>query len=92
MPITYSAPYPRIIRELTIDPGSIAAGAVLAINASVPGARTDAIAIVNAQSLETNLVLSTIGVTSANTVTFRIHNPTGAAIDPASQLFKIVVF
>ncbi len=92
MALTYAAPYPRVIREVTVNPASIAAASVGETSVTVPGIKTDMIVAVQADALEANLILGQPRVTAANTVAIRIANPTAAPIDPASQTFKFIGF
>lgn len=74
----------------TLDFPSIAAGAIGSLNITVTGAVAGDSAILSAPAaLEAGLTFSWLVTT--NTVTIRLHNTTGAAIDPISASWKALV-
>ena len=77
--------FPQYDTSVTLDPGSIGAGATLAIGSiAVPGAAANNLCTVGPPTtLNTGLIPICI-VTAADTVELRIFNSTGGAIDPAS--------
>jgi len=81
-----------IVTSVTHDPANILAGAVNEETITVTGAVTGGRVIVSAPSLEANVVLSNEIVSAADTVKFRLFNPTGGAINPASQSFLVTIF
>lgn len=75
-----------------LDFGSIAAGATAELTISVTGATTGAaVALGPPAALEAGLV-ATGYVSAAGTVTVRLHNTTGGAIDPAAATWRATVF
>lgn len=75
----------------TLDFPSIAAGAVATLNITVTGAKTgDYVTVSAPATLEAGLTFCWI-VTATDTVTIRLHNTTGAAIDPASAIWKVLI-
>lgn len=77
--------------SVTVDFGSITNATTGTATATVTGAASGDEVVVNAPSLEANLVLANAHVSAANTVTIRVGNISGAPIDPASQAFIITV-
>ena len=76
----------------TLDFGSIAAGAVAILFITVAGAAAgDAVALGPPTGLTAGLMATGL-VNSADTVTVRLHNTTGSAIDPASATWNATVF
>lgn len=81
----------RITASATIDFASIAAGAIGTATISAPGVQVGDFVTLSAPStLEAGLMFCGL-VTAADTVTIRLHNTTGAAIDPASATWKCTV-
>jgi hypothetical protein len=81
-----------IFTSVTHNPASVGAGLVTEETITVTGAATGDRVLINAPSLEANLVISSAYVSAADTVKFRLYNPTGAPIDPASQAFLVTVW
>ena len=79
-----------VASDVTIDPGSVGAAAGLDVTATVGGLRTGYPVSVWAESLEADLVICNAHCSAANTLKFRLVNPTAAPIDPASQTFRVV--
>jgi hypothetical protein len=76
----------RLVGTRTIDIGSIAAGVVSTFTITVTGAKVDmnqTVEIAAPSGLDAGLVWCG-NVTADDTVTVRVHNTTGGAIDPAS--------
>lgn len=74
-----------------IDFASIAAGAIGTATIAVTGAAAgDFVTLAAPAALEAGLTFCGI-VTAADEVTIRLHNTTGAAIDPASATWKATV-
>lgn len=79
----------RLVGTRTIDLGSIAAGAVSTFTITVTGAKSgenQTVQIAAPAALDAGLVWCG-NVTAADTVTVRVHNTTGAPIDPASAVW-----
>jgi len=83
---------PSYIREVTIDPASIAATTVVDQTFTVSGLRTDMFVVVAMASLEANVTFCNAHVSANNTLKIRFRNRTAGAIDPASQTAKIIAF
>lgn len=79
----------RLVGTRTIDIGSIAAGAVEPFTITVTGAKVgtnQTVEISAPSALDAGLVWCG-HVTADDTVTVRVHNTTGGAIDPASGVW-----
>lgn len=75
----------------TIDFASIAAGAVATADITVTGAAAGYFVTLSAPAtLEAGLTFC--GIANTDKVTIRLHNTTGAAIDPASATWKAYAF
>jgi hypothetical protein len=83
---------PVVSAEVTIDPGSVTNATGLDITATVKGLRKGYPVLVWAVSLEDNLTICNPHCSAANTLKFRLLNPSAAPIDPASQAFMVVQF
>jgi len=81
----------QLRQSVTVDFGSITNATTGTATATVTGAAVGDEVVVNAPSLEADLVLANAHVSAANTVTIRIGNVSAAPIDPASQAFIITV-
>ncbi|MBC7076272.1 MAG: hypothetical protein H5T98_09465 [Syntrophomonadaceae bacterium] len=74
----------------TIDFASIAAGAVATADIAITGAAAgDFVTLSAPAALEAGLTFC--GIANTDKVTIRLHNTTGAAIDPASATWKALV-
>ena len=74
---------------VSIDPASINATTRGATTFTLTGAATTDIIIVNPPAtLNDDLIFAGAAVTSADTVTIYLYNPTGAGIDQASATFS----
>lgn len=75
----------------TLDFPSIAAGATSELTITVTGAATgEAVSIGPPSTLNAGLQVTGY-VSAANTVTVRVYNSTGSAVDPASATWKAIV-
>jgi len=75
----------------TLDFGSISAGATAELTITATGAATgDPVSAGPPSNLNAGLMV-TVYVSSTNTVTVRLHNTTGSAIDPASSSWSVTV-
>lgn len=84
----------NLVGRRTLDVGSILAGTVSTFTITVPGCRAafdQAVALAPPPGIESNLLWSGV-VSSDNTVTVRLYNPTGSPIDPASGTWGARVF
>ena len=80
----------RLANSAAIDFGSIAAGAVATADIAITGAAAGDYVILSAPAaLEAGLTFC--GIANTDKVTIRLHNTTGAAIDPASATWKALV-
>jgi hypothetical protein len=89
---------PVVSVEFTYNPASVAAAtaADISLTSSTDSAigqlRTGYPVILWAPSLEAGLTISDARCDSAGTLKFRLANVTAAAVDPASQSFRLVQF
>ncbi|OPG13628.1 hypothetical protein [Microbispora sp. GKU 823] len=82
----------KLTASADLDFASIAAGAVGTASVTVTGAKVgDVVALGAPSGVNASLIWSGY-VSAANTVTIRLYNPTGGAIDPASATWKVAVF
>lgn len=82
----------RLATSATLNPSSVPANNFSTETFTVKGLQTDMCLDVNAPSLETGLVLVNKFVSAADTLKMTFWNTTNAAIDPASQEFRVVAF
>lgn len=91
MPILVGSGMRQIVYAATVDPGSITNGTTLAVNVTVPQSVPGQFFLVQAPSLEDNLILQSIAYCStAGTVVIRIGNISGAPVNPASQTINLI--
>lgn len=81
-----------VFEAFTIDIASIAAVTSPEQTVTINGLQKGYPVIVWAPSLEANLNLGNAYCSAANTLKFRVTNPTAGAIDPASQTMYCVQF
>ena len=74
----------------TIDAAEVGANACLDVTATVKGLQPDYPVTVWAESLTTNIGICNAHASAKDTLKFRLINPTGDAIDPASMTFRVV--
>lgn len=74
----------------TIDAGGVGANACLDVTATVKGLVPDYPVTVWAESLTANVGICNAHCSAKDTLKFRLINPTGVAIDPASMTFRVV--
>lgn len=80
-----------ISNTATLDFASIAAGATAELTITVTGAATgDAVSVGPPSTLNAGLQVTGY-VSATNTVTVRVYNSTGSAVDPASSTWKATV-
>lgn len=71
--------------SVVVNPTSVGAASVLEVTVTITGVAVgDIVALIPPAALEANLLVGAAVVTAADTVKFRIANPTAGAIDPAS--------
>lgn len=80
----------QLVGSATADPGNITSGSVVDTDITVTGATTTMVPQVNAPSLENSLLMSYF-IPAADTLRIRLYNPTGGAINPASQTFYYIL-
>lgn len=73
------------------NPASIAAGAVGTVALTITGADTGDIVFITSRAIATGLVVMEATVTSANTVTVGLFNPTASAVDDAASDFDYML-
>jgi hypothetical protein len=80
-----------ILGSASLDFGSIATTATAELTITVLGAAAgDVVAVGPPSDLDAGL-LATAYVSAANTVTVRLYNSTGGAIDPADSVWNVAV-
>lgn len=75
----------------TVDLGSVAANTTETETATVPGVKTGDIVLAEKPTLEAGLLVGTCWVSAADTVSIQVGNPTGSAIDAASETWRFTV-
>lgn len=92
--VTVGKEWPKIDRDLTVvrstvvDPASIAAGATGETDVTVTGAAVGMGVVAQPPALTAGLVIALVRVKATDTVTIRLYNPTGGAIDEPSGTWK----
>jgi hypothetical protein len=84
----------RLVGSATVDVASISAGAIATFTITVKGAKADeehAVALAPPSAIEAGLMWSGF-VSADDTVTVRLHNTTGGAVNPASATWGCRVF
>lgn len=90
-PSTTVGQRPVRAKTVTLDFPSVPAGGVQALPVAVPGAKVgELVGVAGPAGLNAALVVGA-AVTAANTVTVKVANPTGAAVDPASGTWTVGV-
>ena len=83
--------YHWITATATLDFGSITSGTTAELTMTVTGATTgQAVVLGPPAGFDTDLICSGF-VSAANTVTIRVHNSRGSAVDPASATWRATV-
>jgi hypothetical protein len=88
--IEVGASLPQIAQDLTVNLSSIAGNSVSQETTAVVGVTPYQTFSLAAPALEAGLVLLGAGCTTAGTLIISVWNTTSAAINPASQSFKLV--
>lgn len=81
---------PQFAQQVTLDPSSINANSVSVETFTVTGVTLDTMYRADGLSLEAGLFILGARPTAANTLELSIWNSTNAAVNPASQTFRIV--
>lgn len=76
----------------TVDLGSVAANTTEEETATVNGVQSGDFVIAEKPTLEAGLLIGTCRVSAADTVKIQVSNPTGGAIDAASESWRFIVF
>lgn len=77
---------------ISLNPASIAAGAVLETNVSgVTGADTTDLVFLNPVNLDTGLVCVGARVTDADNIKVKLYNPTAGAVDGAAVTYQYLL-
>jgi hypothetical protein len=79
-----------VATSFVLDPASIASATANEITQTVNGLTLGFPVTVWGPSLEANVSITNAYCSAANTLVFRLSNPTVGAIDPASQTFYVV--
>ena len=80
----------RLSRKVTLNLSNIPAGQTSVETFTVTGLKTRFFILVNAPNLETGVKVVAARVSAADTLELTITNFTGAAVNPASQVFYLV--
>jgi hypothetical protein len=84
----------RLVGSVTVDMGSISAGAITTFTITVNGALADeqnAVCLAPPSAIESGLVWCGF-VSADDTVTVRVHNTTGSPVNPAEGVWGCRVF
>ena len=82
---------PVVIKaDITFDPASIAANTIQDNTITVPGLLPGYPVHVWAEALEAGVVISHAWCSALNTMKLRLANVTTGAINPASQVFRVI--
>lgn len=79
-----------IQRDVTVDISSVPGGSTQEESFTVNGLKTDHVVVVNKQGVDSGLHVIEARVSAADTLAVTFFNPTGSAINPASQEIKVV--
>lgn len=79
-----------VAKDVTVDPGSVTNATALDVTATVLGLRKGRPVLLWAESLTANIGLSNAHCSAKDQLKFRLLNPTGAPIDPTSQIFRCI--
>lgn len=77
--------------EVVKDVGSISANTTTEITFTINGVRSDDFVVASKPSLDAGLVVGSSRVSSDNTVSVTISNPTAGAVDPGSETYRFLV-
>ncbi len=77
-------------KDVTVDAGSVTNATTLDVTATVTGLKKSRPVLLWAESLTANIGICNAHCSAADTLKFRLINPTGAPIDPASQTYRLV--
>lgn len=80
----------RFSRKVTLNPSNVPANQTSVETFTVTGLKTNWFILVNAPNLETGVKVVSARVSAADTLELTITNFTGAAVNPASQVFYVV--
>lgn len=80
----------QFISDVTLNPTSIPAFSRQIETFAVPGLTIDMVVAVKAPSLEAGVFLIGGSCTAKDVLSLTLENVTSAAIDPASQTFKVL--
>jgi len=80
-----------MIKEVSVDVGSISANTTGIVSVSVPGVKVGDFVYANKPSHSAGLGLANARVTAADTVELTFINTTGSAIDPAAETYKFLI-
>ncbi len=86
---TGSGSYQQVLTP-TLDPASINANSVSVETFTVTGVNVDTQYVVDAPNLEGGLFIVGSICTTANVLTLSIWNSTNGAVNPASQVFRVI--
>lgn len=75
----------------TVDLGSVAANTTEEETATITGVRAGDYVAVMKSDLDAGILLGTCRVTAADTVAIQVTNPTGSAVDAASETMTFLV-
>ena len=79
-----------VFKDVTVDPANVTTATCLDVTATVKGLKKGHPCKVWAESLTANVAICNEHCSAADTLKFRLCNPTGSDINPASQTFRVV--
>ena len=83
---------PQLAQTVTLNPTSINANSISTETFTVTGLQTDSQTFVDAPNLEAGLFIIGAACSTVNVLALSIWNTTNAAVDPASQVFRVTQF
>ena len=79
------------IMQATVDLGSVAANTTEEETATLTGVRTGDIVLVIKSDLDAGIILGSARVSADDTIKIQVTNPTGLAVDAASETMDFLV-
>lgn len=92
MALTVGSSVPQFVQEVTLNPGNVPASSTSVETFTITGIRLNTMYHVDALSMEAGISVLGARPTATNTLEITFFNPTVAAINPASQTFRIIGF
>lgn len=92
MALTVGSSVPQFVQEVTLNPANVPSSSTSVETFTITGIRLNTMYHCDALSLEAGLAIIGCRPTATNTLELTFFNPTVAAINPASQTFRIIGF